>query len=324
MKNIELSNITPIIISYHRPNSLELSLKTLKMCDNIIVWDNNTTGGDLDKLKIIEKKYPNVKFIWSKENVGWSKACNQGIILSKTDWVMLCASDMDFNNKGKWKNSQFDPNFYSMSWLDILNNILKEKPQLEQIHLNAWNAMAIHKQTIVRMGWWDERYKLFPTMDDDDWYLRTVELMGYSPYSGFPSHFPFPEDYKNSLQSEMKLLKHHFNKDNNFTYYCNSPHSEYPIIGFNTITGQKGEDLDHKVSKNIKGEMTGEQFHHIKWKPVDPRLETIDNNRILLGKDGRCWKRNIPDLDFYPEIRNEYAKKYFNLELYENINNTAE
>ena len=37
---------------------------------------------------------------------------------------------------------------------------------------------------------------------------------------------------------------------------------------------------------------------------------------ILLSKDGRIWKRKLPDLDFYPEIRNQYAKKYFNIELY--------
>ena len=65
--------------------------------------------------------------------------------------------------------------------------------------------------------------------------------------------------------------------------------------------------------------MTGEQFHHIKWKPIDPRsLPTssrLNDYKVLLGKDGRCWKRNLPDLDFYPEIRKEYAKKYFNIEL---------
>jgi hypothetical protein len=36
---------------------------------------------------------------------------------------------------------------------------------------------------------------------------------------------------------------------------------------------------------------------------------------VLLGKDGRVWMRQIEDVDFYSEIRKQYAKKYFNIEL---------
>ena len=27
------------------------------------------------------------------------------------------------------------------------------------------------------MGWFDENYRYYPNMEDDDWYLRTVEDM---------------------------------------------------------------------------------------------------------------------------------------------------
>ena len=38
------------------------------------------------------------------------------------------------------------------------------------------------------MGWWDEGMKVYPSMEDDDWYLRAVAVLGYSPYTGIPVH----------------------------------------------------------------------------------------------------------------------------------------
>lgn len=307
---MELKDITIFIISYYRGHRLRECLEGLKDMPNIIVWDNNTTGKELELIKQTEKTFPNVKFIYSKENVGFSKACNQGFILSNTDWVMLTADDMLFDS----------------DWFNSLKNILKEKPHLEQIHLNSFNCMAFHKKTIVRMGWWDERYRYWPTMDDDDWYLRTVEILGYSPYGGFPKHLSFPNGYKESLKEETNLREHYFNKEDNFTYFCNSEFSLYPVVGKNTITGQKddaGSRNEGEGSIDRENNINGIQFHHLKWQPIDPRLESIKKDNIFLGKDGRCWKRKLPDLDFYPEVRNEYAKKYFNLNLYENITNTT-
>lgn len=297
---IDLSNITVFIISYYRSSRLLRCLESLQADLNIIVWDNNTRGEELEKIKLIEKQFPKVKFIYSAENVGWSKACNQGFILSNTDWVMFCADDMIFDN----------------DWFDILNKILEEKPQLEQIHLNAWNAFAFHKQTIVRMGWWDERYRYWPTMDDDDWYLRTVEELGYSPYGTWAEHIPFPKEYIDVIRPYVDNKKDLFDQEDNFTYYCNSLYSKYKIIGKSTITGQEddaGSGNTSKGSVDRGNNMTGVEFHYQKWIQVDPK--TLGQPGVLLGKDGRVWIRRMEDLDFYPEIRKQYAKKYFNIDL---------
>lgn len=301
---IKKSEITIAIVSYYRGERLKKCLDTIDNEFPVIVWDNNTTGEELDKIKLAEQTYSNAQFIYSKENVGLVKAWNQSIIQSKTDWVLLTCDDMLFDE----------------DWFDVFTNILKEKPQLEQIHLNSFNCLALHKKTIVRMGWWDERYRYYPSMEDDDWYLRTVEILEYSPYGGFPNHFPFPEDYKESLKEEMEMKEIYFNREDNFTYFCNSDFSPYKIIGKSTTTG--GED-DAGSRNNEEGSMdrgnniTGVEFHQQKWQLVDPRLESVKKDSILLGKDGRCWKRIQPDLDFYPEIRDKYAKKYFNINLYQ-------
>ena len=60
---MKLSNITIVIVSYYRGSRLNKCLDTLNKCPNIIVWDNNTTGEELDKVKQAEQNHPNVKFI---------------------------------------------------------------------------------------------------------------------------------------------------------------------------------------------------------------------------------------------------------------------
>lgn len=296
---MNINEITIVIVSYYRGDRLRRCIETLKDVPNIIVWDNKTTGEELDKIKKIEQDYLNIKFIYSEENYGIPKAWNQGIIQSKTDWVLLTCDDMLFDS----------------DWFDVLNDILIEKPHLEQIHLNAWNAIVFHKKTIARMGWWDERYRYYPSMEDDDWYLRTVEKLGYSPYGGIAGHFNFTQQYKEVLLPFIQNRKNLFDRADNFTFYCNSDYSKHKVIGLSTITGQEddaGSRNNNIGSLESKTEMTGVQFHHIKWTPINNIME-IYNPHTLLAKDGRMWVRAEEDVDFYPDIRQEYAEKYFNM-----------
>lgn len=297
------SDITVVIVSYYRASRLKRCLDTLKDMPNIIVWDNNTTGPDLEQIKQLQAsgEYSNTNFIYSKENVGLPKAWNEGIVRSTTDWVLMTCDDMLFDN----------------DWFDVFSSILEERPSLEQIHLNAWNAVAFHKRTIVRMGWWDERYRYYPSCEDDDWYLRSVEDLGYSPYGTWAEHIDFPQSYLDAIKPYIDAKADYFNREDNYTYYCNSIHSTHKVIGYSTITGQE-EDAG---SRNTTGgsmdrgnNMTGTEFHYRKWRQiVDPTL--LGEPGILLSKDGRIWQRILPDLDFYPEVRKQYAKQYYNLDI---------
>ena len=106
---------------------------------------------------------------------------------------------------------------FDSDWFEVFADILQSKPNLEQIHLNAWNAVAFHKKTIARMGWWDERYRYYPSMEDDDWYLRTVELLGYSPYGGVAGHLDFPQSYLDSISPYL-------NKKRNLFFFSKKPY----------------------------------------------------------------------------------------------------
>lgn len=296
------NNITIVVVSYYRSSRLRKCLETLKGFHNVIVWDNNTTGNELEKIKSIQKDYPEYDFEYSLDNIGLTAAWNKGTIKSSTDWVVLTCDDMLFDD----------------DWFEVLNNILEEKPCLEQIHLNSFNCIVLHKKTIVRMGWWDERYRYYPSMEDDDWYLRTVEVLGYSPYGGYAGHIDFPQSYRDVVDPYIELRRELFHREDNFTYYCNSEHSCHKVIGLATITG--GDD-DAGSRNNAQGSMdrgnnlTGVDYHHIKWQLVDPRVFSLNAEGVLLGKDGRCWRRLEYDLDYYPDVRREYARKYFNIEI---------
>ncbi len=112
------SEITVVIVSYYRAKRLKRCLDTLKDIPNIIVWDNNTTGEELQEIQGYESEYNNVRFIFSPTNVGLTTAWNRGIIESKTDWVLMTCDDMLFDD----------------DWFDVLTDILEKKPHLEQIH----------------------------------------------------------------------------------------------------------------------------------------------------------------------------------------------
>lgn len=56
----------------------------------ILVVDNNSTDGSVEAIK---SEFPNVNIIENRENVGFSKANNQAILVSKGSYVLLLNSD---------------------------------------------------------------------------------------------------------------------------------------------------------------------------------------------------------------------------------------
>jgi glycosyltransferase involved in cell wall biosynthesis len=300
---VNKNDITVAIVSYYRGDRLKVCLESLKDIKNIIVWDNNTKGEELEKIKNVEKDFQHVKFIYSQENYGLTKPYNECIINSNTDWVLLTCDDMIFDN----------------DWFEIFAQILAEKPQLEQIYLNTFNAWLLHKKTIVRMGWFDESYRYYPNMEDDDWYLRIVEELKYSPYGGIPDHLKnyFPDWYQ-KVALKLNYKEQHFNDESNFTFFCNSIYNKkYKIIGKETTTGgNQDAGSRNTVEAQIepsKG-MTGIEYHFTKWKQIVNVDELFDDDTYF-SKDGRAYKRIKEELDPYSEIRKQYAKKYFNIEL---------
>ena len=78
-------------VAYFIDQCLQSTLKALKWIDgDIYVVDNNSVDGSVD---LIKNKYPQVKLIANKENVGFSKANNQAIRMANSEYILLLNPD---------------------------------------------------------------------------------------------------------------------------------------------------------------------------------------------------------------------------------------
>jgi len=87
--------LTVIIVNYNVKHFLEQCLHSvLKASENteaeIFVVDNNSVDGSA---QLVREKFPRIQFIQNKENVGFSKANNQAIRLSKGKYILLLNPD---------------------------------------------------------------------------------------------------------------------------------------------------------------------------------------------------------------------------------------
>ncbi|MFN8436916.1 MAG: glycosyltransferase [Cytophagales bacterium] len=84
-----------IIVNYNVKYFLEQALLTVYKASehihtHIIVVDNNSVDGSV---QMIEEKFPEITLIANKENVGFSKANNQGILIADSEYILLLNPD---------------------------------------------------------------------------------------------------------------------------------------------------------------------------------------------------------------------------------------
>ena len=93
---IDASNISVLIISFNCWDLLDACLKSIYSSDSsfkeIIVIDNASVDGTCEKLNIF---YPAVRLIENDENVGHTKAVNQGCRLCLGEFVLLLDADTE-------------------------------------------------------------------------------------------------------------------------------------------------------------------------------------------------------------------------------------
>lgn len=279
---IDKDNITVCMVHFNRPQLIMNTLPSYFQFENLFVWDNNSETSNKIHLFALEKKIKNLRIFQSKENVGWPKAINRMVIESKTDWVLITAEDMMLGE----------------NFMKDLTRLVTWKPNLEQIYLNTFDAMLFHKKTFSKIGWWEERQnQVQPVAEDDDWYLRLVEYLGYSPYV-------YPGDHIQGMERERRLkhasTKEIMERDDNISYFSNCRWG-ISSINFNIREITRDKTYMQQYCKNT-GE-PGLAFHKRKWH------ETGDEND-LLAKDGTFWKRILEEQDPYPEVTKEYRRKY--------------
>ena len=166
----------------------------------IIVVDNKSTD---DTVKLIRKEFPEVTLIENKQNLGFPKAVNQGILEAQGDYVLPLNNDIvvtegwldrmvEIAEKhpevaivGPISNSvsgrQLDKNAKYESIPEMhkyATKIRKEnKGQLFEFPRVAFLCTLIKKEVIDKIGGLDERYSP-GNFEDDDFCLR-AQMAGY-------------------------------------------------------------------------------------------------------------------------------------------------
>jgi len=92
---VKVSKVSIVIVNWRTPQLLRDCLQSINNDQNkdffeICVIDNNS--GD-ESLTILNREFPDVEVIANKNNVGFSKACNQAIPVAKGDYVLLLNPD---------------------------------------------------------------------------------------------------------------------------------------------------------------------------------------------------------------------------------------
>lgn len=90
-------DLTIIIVNHNSYNllinclkSVQNSLTKSKLVYEVIVIDNASSNEDKEKMR----RLIGVKFIYNDENVGFGRACNQGIIKAKSKFILLLNPDI--------------------------------------------------------------------------------------------------------------------------------------------------------------------------------------------------------------------------------------
>ncbi len=228
----ETSNREPfsiIIVTYNSADTIQKCVRSINESyilpdDEIIIVDNNSK----DSTGEIVSQFRNVKLIKNNENLGYSKAINQGVKLSKNNYLVLLNPDTEVISKD-WLNRFYkvlnqkdtamigpvsNNAFYKNNLFPYLGNIkhLTDK-QIDKILKNIYDGykeittilggfcIAIKKETFFDFGMFDEN--LILGFDDFDFSLKAQEknLKQYvipSVYIYHANHKSFEKDISNS------------------------------------------------------------------------------------------------------------------------------
>ncbi len=205
-RNIKFPLVSIILLSYNNSEYLKEMINSLykfqyKFPFELIIVDN---GSKQDTLRIIKKyKKENIKTIFNKENLGFPKGNNQGILVAEGKYILfanndivvtegwlermieIAESDPKIGIVGPISNSvsgvQLDKNAKYSSIKDMhsyAEKISKEnKGQVFEFPRVAFLCTLIKKEVIDKIGGLDERFSP-GNFEDDDFCLR-AQIAGY-------------------------------------------------------------------------------------------------------------------------------------------------
>ena len=173
-------NITIIIVTYYSEYIIKRTLKKLSKFKVIIVENSKN---QLFK-KFIENRYKNIKCIIPNQNLGFGKAVNLGIKLSKTKYCLILNPDSFTDNTTIQKlylaceknkkiaaisaNTKINKN--SGHFIFSNNKKINKKKNIVNVDFFIGHTYLINKNIIKKIGYFDE--KIFLNFEEIDLFKR--------------------------------------------------------------------------------------------------------------------------------------------------------
>jgi len=196
---MENPQVSIIIVNWNAKDYLEDCITSLEKQTyqnfEIILVDNASTD---DSVKFIENKFPNIRIIKNKENVGFAEGNNIGMRQAKgnlialfnpdakadSEWLSNLVSTLISSDKiaavtGKifYLGDEFGKNAVFCTWSKINPitampyNFFDDEPESKVDYLSG-ATMLVKKDVIEKIGYLDPEYFLF--FDETDWCARMI------------------------------------------------------------------------------------------------------------------------------------------------------
>lgn len=161
------NQITVGIVTFKSENVIFNCLNSIKKIKNIIILDN---ANDKILKKKIKKKYPKIRILLSKKNLGYGAANNKIIRKSKTPLVFILSPDVILK-KNCEKNllksiNELEHDFSMLSPISKIKNygfkkeMISKDKLFEVDYVNGF-AIIINKIKIKNVGMFDENFFLY-------------------------------------------------------------------------------------------------------------------------------------------------------------------
>ena len=156
------NQITIGIVTFKSEKVIFNCLKSIKKIENIIILDNSNDENLKNKIK---KKYPKIRILLSKKNLGYGVANNRIIRKSKTPFVFILSPDVVLK-KDCEKNilksiNKLKNNFSIISPISQYKHYDLLKSDISETEGVQGFAMLINKKKIIRFGMFDENIFLY-------------------------------------------------------------------------------------------------------------------------------------------------------------------
>ena len=168
------SQIALAVVTCNAPKSAIRTVQSARLPNErvIVVSNGSCNAADAE----IAKALPDLaELVRVRPARGLSHCLNVGLRLPaqrkwnpQPEWAVLTQDDIEFD----------------ADWLAKLTAATKEHPHALQINMaypkNTYSCIAVHRNLVLNIGWWDERFTGM-YYEDNDWHLRLCEHAKCAP-----------------------------------------------------------------------------------------------------------------------------------------------